>query len=139
MALKYSKQRQAIWEFLQDRTDHPTADVVYNSVRKDYPSLSLGTVYRNLMLLRDIGKVRTVDVGDGIIHFDPEVREHNHFICSECGRILDIGGLDTDRIMADAATNFSGKIEGFTVNFHGICADCLKGKQKAPADDVASR
>ena len=55
MALKYSRQREAIKEFLMTRTDHPTADVVYMNVRQEFPNISLGTVYRNLTLLSDMG------------------------------------------------------------------------------------
>ena len=63
MAIKYSKQRAVIKEFLQDRKDHPTADVVYTNVRKAYPNISLGTVYRNLMLLSDMGEIQILRVG----------------------------------------------------------------------------
>ena len=125
MALKYSKQRQAVWDFLKDRKDHPTADVIYNGVREEYPNISLGTVYRNLMVLRDLGKVRTVEVGDGVIHFDPNVSEHDHFICTRCGRVLDIDGVDDQKVKAAAAAHFSGTIEGYSAYFYGICGDCL--------------
>ena len=54
MALKYSRQRQAVWDFIRERKDHPTASVVYEGVRQVFPNISLGTVYRNLMLLKDM-------------------------------------------------------------------------------------
>ena len=57
MNLKHSKQRETIKEFLSTRKDHPTADVVYTNVRKSFPNISLGTVYRNLTLLADIGEI----------------------------------------------------------------------------------
>ena len=57
MALKYSRQREAIKSFLMTRKDHPTADVVYENVRKEFPNISLGTVYRNLTLLSDMGEL----------------------------------------------------------------------------------
>ena len=57
-SLKYSRQRESIKEFLMTRTDHPTADTVYHQLRKIYPNISLGTVYRNLALLADIGRFR---------------------------------------------------------------------------------
>ena len=57
-ALKYSRQRESIKEFLRSRTDHPTADTVYENLRQIYPNISLGTVYRNLSLLSDIGEIR---------------------------------------------------------------------------------
>ena len=57
-SLKYSRQRESIKEFLMSRTDHPTADVVYENMKLIYPNISLGTVYRNLSLLADIGEIR---------------------------------------------------------------------------------
>lgn len=59
-SLKYSRQRESIKEFLMTRTDHPTADTVYHQLRKIYPNISLGTVYRNLALLADIGEIQKI-------------------------------------------------------------------------------
>ena len=69
-ALKYSRQREAIKCFLMTRKDHPTADVVYHSLRADFPNISLGTVYRNLTLLADLGEIARLRLGDGVDHFD---------------------------------------------------------------------
>ena len=63
--LKYSRQRESIKEFLMTRTDHPTADVVYQHLREVYPNISLGTVYRNLSLLADLGEIQKIHTGDG--------------------------------------------------------------------------
>ncbi len=124
MALKYSRQREAIKDFLMTRKDHPTADVVYENVRKEFPNISLGTVYRNLTLLSDKGELLRLRMGDGIDHFDATVTPHYHFICNHCGRVID---LDLDEIpsidkIADAS--FDGKVEGHVTYFYGTCADC---------------
>ena len=136
MALKYSRQRTAIWDYIKDRKDHPTADMVYEGVRKDYPKISLGTVYRNLMLMKDIGKIRTVEVGDGAIHFDPNVSEHDHFICSCCGKVIDIDGEDIARIKELASRNCGGRIDGYSAFFYGICEECIA--KAAHAEPVPS-
>ena len=73
-SLKYSRQRESIKEFLMTRTDHPTADTVYHQLRKIYPNISLGTVYRNLALLADIGEIQKICTGDGADRFDGQVR-----------------------------------------------------------------
>ena len=80
-ALKYSRQREAIKCFLMTRKDHPTADVVYHSLRADFPNISLGTVYRNLTLLADPGEIARLRLGDGVDHFDADTSRHYHFIC----------------------------------------------------------
>ena len=68
--LKYSRQRESIKEFLMTRKDHPTADVVYENMKKIYPNISLGTVYRNLSLLSEIGEIQKLSNFGGADHFD---------------------------------------------------------------------
>jgi Fur family peroxide stress response transcriptional regulator len=67
---KYSRQREAIKEYLAHTKEHPTADMVYMQIRKIYPNISLGTVYRNLNFLADKGEVQKIDCQDGSIRFD---------------------------------------------------------------------
>ena len=88
--LKYSRQRESIKEFLRTRTDHPTADVVYENMKLIYPNISLGTVYRNLTLLADIGEIQRLRVGDGVDHFDADTSLHYHFVCTKCGCVEDL-------------------------------------------------
>ena len=80
--VKKSFQREAIRQNLLSRYDHPTADMVYNSVREELPNISLGTVYRNLRFLVDQGDALSLKLGDGREHFDGHVEPHYHFICS---------------------------------------------------------
>ena len=68
--LKYSKQREAIKNFLVTRYDHPTAETVYLNIRKEFPNISLGTVYRNLNLLAEIGEILKLSPGIGPDRFD---------------------------------------------------------------------
>lgn len=124
MALKYSRQREEIRSFLLTRKDHPTADVVYENVRKTYPNISLGTVYRNLQLLSDLGEIQKVNVGDGLDHFDADISTHHHFICSSCGSVIDLDMEDIDFLPKLAEKNFNGKISGCAVYFYGICYNC---------------
>ena len=99
MALKYSRQRQIIKDFLITRKDHPTADTVYMNVRNEHPNISLGTVYRNLSLLADLGEIQRLRFGDGVDHYDADTSEHYHFICTKCGSIIDLKTDNLDHIM----------------------------------------
>lgn len=126
MALKYSRQREEIKKFLMTRKDHPTADVVYMNVREQYPNISLGTVYRNLTLLADMGEILRLRVGDGVDHFDADTSQHYHFICTECGSVIDLKMDNIDSIIEIAGMNFDGRITGHFTYFHGICGDCCK-------------
>ena len=126
--LKYSKQRESIKHYLMTTDEHPTADMVYMHVKKDFPNISLGTVYRNLNLLTDIGEAVKIAAPDGGDRFDGRVEPHNHFLCTKCGRLLDLG-LDMNSIEEVnrlAAENFDGIIRSSSTLFYGECSDCIK-------------
>ena len=90
--LKYSRQRESIMEFLRGRDDHPTADTVYMNIRRVYPNISLGTVYRNLSLLASLGEITRITCEDGADRFDAVTKPHYHVFCRRCGRVEDQGG-----------------------------------------------
>lgn len=126
--LKYSRQRESIKHYLMTTTTHPTADEVYMHVKKDFPNISLGTVYRNLNLLTDIGEAVKISTPDGGDRFDGKVVPHNHFLCKSCGRLLDLE-LDMksiEEVNRLAAENFDGLIESSSTLFYGECSDCIK-------------
>lgn len=126
--LKYSRQREAIKNFLMTRKDHPTAETVYMNVRETYPNISLGTVYRNLTLLSDLGEIKKLHLEDGIDHFDADTHPHNHFLCTQCGTVLDIDYQfnEASDIDQNANSGFDGKITGHITYFQGICPACCK-------------
>ena len=123
-ALKYSRQRESIKENLMHRSDHPTADMVYSDIRKIYPNISLGTVYRNLSLLSELGEIRKLVTSDGAVRFDADTSPHNHFTCRRCGAVLDLDMGDISHLKSRASQNFDGVIENYSVNFYGICGRC---------------
>lgn len=124
--LKYSRQRESIKEFLVKQTDHPTADVIYENIRMQYPNISLGTVYRNLALLNSIGEITKVSTGDGADHYDGQIQPHNHFICKKCHCVMDLDMENIDFIKDTASKNFEGQIDSYVTNFYGICKKCLE-------------
>ena len=126
MALKYSRQREAIKEFMMTRKDHPTADIVYMNVRQEFPNISLGTVYRNLTLLSDMGELLRLRVGDGVDHFDATITPHYHFICKDCGAVTDLELPIMHSIDTVADKSFNGRINGHVTYFYGTCEHCIK-------------
>ena len=124
MVLKYSRQREAIKDYLMTRKDHPTADVVYMNVRQEFPNISLGTVYRNLTLLSDIGEILKINMGDGADHFDANIAPHYHFICTECGNVIDLDMKSIEKINDIAGADFNGTIAGHITYFYGKCGNC---------------
>lgn len=126
MALKHSRQREAIKEFLSTRKDHPTADVVYMGVKKEFSNISLGTVYRNLTLLVETGEIARIRVGDGTDHFDPTIEPHYHFVCTECGSVIDLEMESIEKINEIAGLKFDGEIAGSVTYFYGSCGKCIR-------------
>lgn len=129
MANKYSRQREAIKGCLSDRGDHPTADMVYVEVRKEYPNISLGTVYRNLTLLAEQKEISRVNVGDGVDHFDPRTDPHMHFQCSTCGCVQDMDLPKDNSLYDSVAESFDGEITGSVIYFYGKCSECCEGER----------
>lgn len=127
MALKYSRQREMIKDFLRERKDHPTADIVYENVRLLNPNISLGTVYRNLSLLADLGEIKRLRLGDGIDHFDADISPHYHFICNGCGCVRDLHIEGNESILENARMHFEGRITGHMTYFYGFCDRCCQG------------
>ena len=90
--LKYSRHREAILKFLSSRYDHPTAEVIYQNLRAEFPKISLGTVYRNLTVLAETGEIQRIQCGDSSEHFDGVTAQHPHFAYMnnpcDCGVLL---------------------------------------------------
>jgi Fur family peroxide stress response transcriptional regulator len=121
---KYSRQREAIKEYLTQTDEHPTADTIYMDIREKYPNISLGTVYRNLNLLVEKGEVIRIIGMDGSDRYDGHTHNHYHFICNKCKRVLDIEMESIDQIKEIANKNFPGKVEGHITYFYGKCDEC---------------
>lgn len=123
---KFSRQRESIKEYLSQTKEHPTADTVYMHIREKYPNISLGTVYRNLNLLVDLGEIIKLSPGNGSDRFDGNPLPHYHFVCTKCSCVQDLditpGALDHINRIAEAG--FNGEIQGHSVFFYGKCSNC---------------
>lgn len=124
--IKHSKQRECILNHLVMRTDHPTAEAVYLSIREEFPKISLATVYRNLSLLAEMGTIQKLSTGSGPDRFDGMPYQHNHFICDQCGEVIDLQMDSISHIDEIAGRDFDGHITGHSIFFHGICPHCMK-------------
>ncbi len=121
VATRYSHQRELIENIVKNRYDHPTADAIYLTAREIEPNISLGTVYRNLKLLAEEGKIITLETEDKKIHYDGTVNGHTHFICKNCGNIYDLESkVETPKEFTEMGFNV---LEQKCV-FYGLCKDC---------------
>lgn len=122
-AKKYSKQREAILNELRSRYDHPTVEELFFSLKKDLPSLSLGTVYRNLNSMADDGTITRLSV-DGADRFDGNNSNHYHFRCSQCGKVSDVHMPLVENIEQQAQNFADGTVTSHCIVFSGVCTDC---------------
>ncbi len=124
--LKRSRQRDAIRENLLHRTDHPTAEMIFLDIQRTFPSISLGTVYRNLSLLAGLGEARRLTFSAGPDRFDAVTDPHDHFVCRVCGAVLDMEDAEYPKPELPAAHPPAGVIECCDVTFRGVCCSCMK-------------
>ncbi|MBI2341580.1 MAG: transcriptional repressor [Deltaproteobacteria bacterium] len=117
-----TRQRHKIFEILCSTKSHPTADWIYERVKKEFPKLSLGTVYRNLKILKEQSKIQELPFGDTYDRFDGNALPHPHFVCRKCGAVCDIE-LDLPPISEASFKKY--KIEGYSVTYYGVCEKCL--------------
>lgn len=124
--MKYSKQRELILKTLQENMVHPTADYIYEKVRKEMPNISLATVYRNLNMLAESGLIRKVQGLDGSIHFDHNLCNHYHFICTKCNKVYDVAYDIAPEISEKVMAETGLYIESYDIAFKGLCQKCRK-------------
>lgn len=121
-----TKQRELILQTVQNSRLHPTADDVYRIVREKMPNISLGTVYRNLGLLCEIGQLRKISISGEPDRFDRVDDWHDHMSCIRCGKIIDIT-LDCTPSIPERLEQQSGlEIVSYSLIAKCICADCAK-------------
>lgn len=131
---KSSKQRDCIRENLAHRTDHPTADMIFTDIRKEYPNVSLGTVYRNLALLEKLGEIQKITCSDGAVRYDGNAAPHTHFMCRICGRVWDMPGDYPEKILKEAQSTSDIRIENCNVTFTGVCRECSANSSVSSED-----
>ena len=120
---RYSKQRELIYQCLMETHEHPTAEMLYQWLKPENPSLSLGTVYRNLNLLADEGLVTRMPFP--IERYDANTQPHPHFRCRKCGSVYDLEGVEYDSSLDEKVGVLSGpQIDRHDLVFSGICTHC---------------
>ena len=123
--LRMTRQRQVILEELRKVNTHPSADEIYEMVRKCLPRISLGTVYRNLEILSENGEIQKLELGRNLKRFDGVAEDHYHIRCLDCDRVIDAPpGFDVC-ITHALEENTDFKIIGHRLEFIGICPTCL--------------
>ena len=122
--MRYSHQREKILEAVKSVKTHPTADIVYDMLRKEESNISLGTVYRNLGLLVANGDITPLYTGDDKVHYDGDNSSHRHFVCRKCKKIIDI--FIQPEIPDEIQNEMKLLVERENTVYYGQCRECAE-------------
>ena len=120
---RYSKQRETILNVIRSTDAHPTADWIYQETRKQIPSISLGTVYRNLHQLTEAGQILKLK-DDTQDRYDGNTRHHDHFRCTVCGKWLDVSIIDEEQLRT-LSEAYPFQLNAISLELEGVCQECL--------------
>lgn len=128
-ARRMTKQKKTILEILRSTTSHPTADWIYAQARKVLPDISLGTVYRNLNVLKEDGEIMELNYGSTYSRYDGNPQNHYHFVCLSCGRVSDVDMPVLAELEERAEKAGVGKVFYHRLEFYGLCPDCSQAQK----------
>ena len=124
-----TRQRRLVYETVRKSHSHPTADAVFEKVRRSMPKISLGTVYRNLSVLKSEGLIREIAGPDRKAHYEADLSAHGHFICVGCGSIMDVAACP--QVDWEGLKDLVGcEVRAQSTEFTGLCPSCVR-RQRA--------
>ena len=126
---KLTNQRIAIFHEVSNSNEHPDAERVYKRLRKKMPALSLDTVYRTLWLLMDLRIITTLGAVGERMRFEANILPHHHFICTECGMVMDFYNRTYNEIDIPKEVRAVGRVEHTQIEMKGKCSVCLNRRK----------
>ena len=122
--LKLTPQRYAIYKYLLSTKSHPSAEMIFEKITVDYPTMSLATVYKTVKTLSEIGLIQELNVGEDNFRFDANVSNHPHIVCLSCGKVDDIENVDFNFLNKEAEEHTDYIIKHHQLYFYGFCSKC---------------
>lgn len=127
---KVTPQRLAVCEIILSSKEHPTADQIYERVKKRHPTISLATVYQTLHRLSKIGLLQELGFSDSISRYEPDTSPHINIVCKKCGRILDYKSESVKKLWSQIARELEFKIIGQRIDIYRYCDECTRTRNK---------
>lgn len=124
MNKRFTIQKKLVSDAVRDLGCHATADEIYAHVSADYPSISKGTVYRNLNTLAEEGEIRRIEVPGAADHFDHNCTDHYHVICVRCGKVFDVDMKPISSLTDKIGDAHGFDFLGYDIVFKGVCPEC---------------
>lgn len=123
MNRRNTKQKQVILDYLKSDKNHPTIQEIHTKIQNNNSKVGIATVYRNINKLVDEKQINKLQIGD-VSHYDGNVTPHDHFICKNCGKIIDLFDNNYDSLIKDVENKHQLKIEQLSILYEGICEEC---------------
>ncbi|MGN1347133.1 MAG: Fur family transcriptional regulator [Eubacteriales bacterium] len=117
-------QRSIVLETVNKLHSHATADEIYDEIKKEHPTISRATVYRNLKLLSDMGEIRRLEIPGSADRFDHITGNHCHVRCEKCGRVFDVDMEFVSGLESGIRDAHGFDFTGYDILFHGVCPEC---------------
>ena len=130
MNRRATKQRESILKVLRNTRSHPSADQIYDEVRKAIHNISKGTVYRNLQVLQEDGAITELNLNGTVSRFEVKQESHYHFRCEQCGRVFDLDEPVNSELDDRVARRTGFKITHHQIEFRGLCKECQQLSKK---------
>lgn len=124
--IRNTNQRQLIFKYLERTLTHPTAEQIFQNMRKELPHISFGTVYRNLDILEQQGLVSTVIYSKQHVRYQVGPVNHSHFVCSVCDKVENVNVDDLTDLDNQVSLRHKVSVQKHSLTFYGLCCQCQK-------------
>lgn len=126
--LKLTPQRIAVYKILKNTKAHPSAEMIYDALKVNYPTMSLATVYKTLNTLVNVGLIQELNVGESSFRYDANAEPHPHIICVNCNKVDDVEGADVSEINNMIKGHTDYEVLCSKVYYYGLCPNCRQKK-----------
>lgn len=132
--IKVTPQRMAVYSILKKTDTHPNVEMIYQRLKPDYPAMSLATVYKTVDILKKVGLIQELSVGEGGLRYDANIKPHSHIFCEVCGKVDDVEQYPLDELQNHFLFEKVKKETGYDVTlvqlyFFGKCPQCSMQKK----------
>ena len=126
--LKNTPQRYKVLEVFLALEDHLSVDELYEAVHKRYPEIGHSTVFRTMKIIHDAGLAKTIRNQQGVVKYEHAYnhKEHEHLICSNCGKLIEVSVPQLDNIQRDIASKYDFEVVEHVFKLIGLCSVCKK-------------
>lgn len=122
--LKVTPQRIAIYSYLTGTCIHPSVETIYNSIKPEFPKISLATVYKTVIALRNAGLIQEINVGEDSFRYDGCPDKHTHLICKKCHNVYDYKAINAKKYIKEINNQLGFDSESIQMFIYGVCQNC---------------